>query len=341
MKRTRTITWEDPMTGAKEAMQMDGVDYLQAMSDHKFPLPPLLHTLDFTVGLIEKGNVVFEFTPQEFHYNPIGTVHGGVITAILDSAMGCLVHSLLPAGKGYTGLEIAKQLTALDNHVIITGRNQERLDAAAASLQNITTILSDVSKAEDVDLLVARIKADFPQLNIVINNAGRAILYNLADSNQDAFANAEDEMLTNYLSIIRINQKLLPVLKVQRESAIVNVSSIVAYVPGVTLPTYAASKAALHSYSASLRLSLEETAVKVFELMPPLVDTEFSKEIGGHNGIKPSVVADDLLAALANDEFEIRVGDTAKIYELFRQSPVDALNVMNANRKAWIDSVEN
>jgi len=248
---------------------------------------------------------------------------------------------LLIGGTAGIGLEIAKQLTALDNHVIITGRNQERLAAVAASLQNVTTILSDVSKAEDVDQLVARIKADFPQLNIVINNAGRAILYNLADPNQDAFANAEDEMLTNYLSIIRINQKLLPVLKAQRESAIVNVSSIVAYVPGVTLPTYAASKAALHSYSTSLRLSLEETGVKVFELMPPLVDTEFSKEIGGHNGIKPSVVADDLLAALASDEFEIRVGDTAKIYELFRQSPVDALNVMNANRKAWIDSVQN
>lgn len=132
----------------------------------------------------------------------------------------------------------------------------------------------------------------------------------------------------------------MPVLKQQETSAIVNVSSIVAYVPGITLPTYAASKAALHSYSTSLRLSLEETAVKVFELMPPLVDTEFSKEIGGHNGIKPSVVADELLAALANDEYEIRVGDTAKIYELFRQSAVDALNVMNANRKAWIDAVE-
>jgi len=106
MKRTRTITWEDPMKGAKEAMQMDGVDYLQAMSDDKFPLPPLLHTLDFSVSLIEKGNVVFEFMPQEFHYNPIGTVHGGVITAILDSAMGCSVHSLLPSGKGYTTLEL-------------------------------------------------------------------------------------------------------------------------------------------------------------------------------------------------------------------------------------------
>ncbi|GGH06172.1 SDR family oxidoreductase [Pedobacter zeae] len=247
---------------------------------------------------------------------------------------------LLIGGTAGIGLEIAKQLTALDNHVIITGRNQNRLDAAAASLQNVTTILSDVSKADDVEQLVNRIKAEFPQLNIVINNAGRAILYNLADPNQDAFTNAQDEMLTNYLSIIRINQKLLPVLLAQESSAIVNVSSIVAYVPGISLPTYAASKAALHSYSTSLRLSLEETPVKVFELMPPLVDTEFSKEIGGHNGIKPSVVADDLLAALANDEYEIRVGDTAKIYELFRQSPIDALNVMNASRKAAIDAIQ-
>lgn len=247
---------------------------------------------------------------------------------------------LLIGGTAGIGLEIAKQSTALDNHVIITGRNQERLDAAASSLNNVTTVLSDVSKADDIDLLVEKIRSEFPQLNMVINNAGRALLYNLADPNQDAFAHAADEMLTNYLSIIRINQKLLPVLKQQEASAIVNVSSIVAYVPGITLPTYAASKAALHSYSTSLRLSLEETTVKVFELMPPLVDTEFSKEIGGHNGIKPSVVADELLTALANDEYEIRVGDTAKIYELFRQSPVDALNVMNANRKAWIDAVE-
>ncbi|TCD00666.1 SDR family NAD(P)-dependent oxidoreductase [Pedobacter frigidisoli] len=246
---------------------------------------------------------------------------------------------LIIGGTAGIGLEIVKQLTALNNHVIVTGRNKERLDSALAGIKNVTAIPFDVSKAGEVDNLVERIGKNFPKLNMVINNAGRALLYNLADNNQDAFANAEDEMLTNYLSIIRINQKLLPILKEQAESAIVNVSSVVAYVPGITLPTYAASKAALHSYTTSLRLSLEVTSVKVFELMPPLVDTEFSKEIGGHNGIKPSVVADEFIAALEKDEFEIRVGDTAKIYELFRQSPVDALNVMNANRKAWIESV--
>ncbi|MFC4210765.1 SDR family oxidoreductase [Pedobacter lithocola] len=241
---------------------------------------------------------------------------------------------LIIGGTAGIGLEIVKQLTALDNHVIVTGRNVARLDSALAGIKNVTAIPFDVSKANEVSNLIERIEKNFPKLNIVINNAGRAILFDLADNNQDAFANAEDEMLTNYLSIIRINQKLLPILKEQAESAIVNVSSVVAYVPGITLPTYAASKAALHSYTTSLRLSLKDTSVKVFELMPPLVDTEFSKEIGGHNGIKPAVVADEFIAALAKDEFEIRVGDTAKIYELFRQSPVDALNVMNANRKA-------
>lgn len=241
---------------------------------------------------------------------------------------------LIIGGTAGIGLEIVKQLTALNNHVIVTGRNKERLESALASLKNVTAIPFDVSKANEVDNLVERVSKDFPNLNMVINNAGRAILYNLADENQDTFSNAEDEMLTNYLSIIRINQKLLPILKAQSEAAIVNVSSVVAYVPGITLPTYAASKAALHSYTTSLRLSLEDTSVKVFELMPPLVDTEFSKEIGGQNGIKPFVVADEFIAALAKDEFEIRVGDTAKIYELYRQSPLDALNVMNANRKA-------
>src|SRR5687768_10408688 len=100
--RERTFQWEDPMRGAQEALTMAGLDYFQAMNDGKLPLPPLLDTLDFKVESIERGKAIFAFEPQEFHYNPIGTVHGGVISAILDSAMGCSIHSLLPAGTGYT-----------------------------------------------------------------------------------------------------------------------------------------------------------------------------------------------------------------------------------------------
>lgn len=239
---------------------------------------------------------------------------------------------LIIGGTAGIGLSIASQLSALGNKVIITGRNQERLNQAAKGLDNVVTIPFDVTKPEEIDQLVAKIKTDFPDVNMVINNAGRAVVYSLTDETVDAAAIAEDEMLTNYLSIIRLNQKLLPVLKNQSESAIVNVSSIVFYAPGVLLPTYAASKAALHSYTTSLRLTLANSNVKVFELMPPLVDTEFSKEIGGHRGIKPDVVAEEFIKALAANEFEIRVGDTAAIYELFLKSPEEALKVMNSQR---------
>lgn len=247
---------------------------------------------------------------------------------------------LVTGGSAGIGFETAKLLSEQGNQVIIIGRDQKRLDEAKAKLTNVTAIKADVSKAQDVKELVATIESSHPGLNVVINNAGRALVYNLADQNQDAYANAADEMLTNYLAIVRLNQALLPILKQQKEAAIVNVSSIVAYVPGVTLPTYAASKAAVHSYTTTLRLSLENTSVKVFELFPPLVNTEFSKEIGGQNGIEPTQVADELVAGLKNDEFEIRVGDTAKIYELFLSSPADALNVMNANRAEWIEQVQ-
>ncbi|WP_199118197.1 SDR family oxidoreductase [Pedobacter sp. ASV28] len=241
---------------------------------------------------------------------------------------------LITGGSAGIGFEIAKLLSENGNEVIIVGRDESRLEEAKIKLPKVKAIRADVSKANDVKQLVATLNRLFPALNMVINNAGRAMLHPLDNINQDSYLIAEDEMLTNYLSVIRLNQLLLPTLKGQKEAAIVNVSSVVAYVPGLILPTYAASKAALHSYTTSLRLTLSNTSVKVFELMPPLVNTTFSKEINGHKGIHPSVVAEELLTSLRDDVFEIRVGDTAKIYELFLSSPVEALKVMNANSAA-------
>jgi len=106
MERSKTIHWQDPMEGASKAMHMSGLEYLQAMGNGTLPYPPIIHTLDFQMVSAERGQVIFSFHPQEFHYNPIGSVHGGVITAILDSAMGCTVQSILPAGSGYTTLEL-------------------------------------------------------------------------------------------------------------------------------------------------------------------------------------------------------------------------------------------
>jgi len=105
-KRERIFTWDDPAETAGQAATMPGIDFLEAIVNGVIPAPPLMQTLDLKVGSIVKGKAEFTFQPQEFHYNPIGSVHGGVITAILDSAMGCALHSLLQAGTAYTTLEL-------------------------------------------------------------------------------------------------------------------------------------------------------------------------------------------------------------------------------------------
>jgi len=237
---------------------------------------------------------------------------------------------LITGGSAGIGFEIAQQLSAQGNQVIITGRNAERLQAAAAQLKNTTAIVSDVSSPDDVNKLVAQLKEKFPQLNIVINNAGfSASPYRLLPG-ADAFEKASAEIQTNYLSVLRLNELLLPVLSQQPQAAIVNVSSIVAFAPSLNIPGYSISKAALHAYSRVLRITLKDTPVRVFELMPPLVNTEFSKEIGGEKGIPASQVAAELLEGLKNDIYEIHVGGTADIYQLYLSSPENALQALNS-----------
>ena len=235
---------------------------------------------------------------------------------------------LITGGSAGIGFEIAKQFAALGNKVIIAGRNAERLQKAASQIPGVTAIQADVTNKEDVARLVSIIKTQHQDLNLLINNAGNAFVYTL-DGENNAYSKATTEMDTNYLSIVNLTEQLLPILRTKPDAAVVNVSSIVAFAPSAILPTYTASKAALHAYTKTLRYTLRDTNVKVFELMPPLVDTEFSTEIGGQNGIKPSVVANDLLKALETDKYEIHVGDTAAIYQLSLKSPQEALLAMN------------
>ena len=106
--RTRTFSWQDPLPAAKAGLALSGFDYLTAMSRGELAGAPIGATLGFSQFpvRVESGKVTFSLQPEEFHYNPIGTVHGGVICTLLDSASACAVHSLLPAGTGYTSLEL-------------------------------------------------------------------------------------------------------------------------------------------------------------------------------------------------------------------------------------------
>lgn len=104
--RTRTITWDDPQALAKSAVGLSGMEYLKKIVSGELPPPPIANLMDFRLGELSVGHAVFLVEPAEYHYNPIGVVHGGLAATLLDSAMGCAIHSTLPAGAGYTTLEM-------------------------------------------------------------------------------------------------------------------------------------------------------------------------------------------------------------------------------------------
>jgi uncharacterized protein (TIGR00369 family) len=103
--RTRTYSWEDPLALRDAGAALSGLDYLKAVFERKLPPPPIAATLDFTGAEVEEGRALFVGQPAEYLYNPIGVVHGGYAMTLLDSAMGCAIHSTLAAGEAYTSLE--------------------------------------------------------------------------------------------------------------------------------------------------------------------------------------------------------------------------------------------
>jgi uncharacterized oxidoreductase len=223
----------------------------------------------------------------------------------------------ISGGSAGIGLAIAKKLSAEGNKVIINGRSEERLQSALKELDNAVSIQGDLSVQADRISIAEQLKSNHPNVNMIINNAGAAFMNDLSDVNNNSAEKAYQEINTNYISVIDFTSLVLPLLLQQEEAAIVNVSSIAAYRGNKYLPTYSASKAALHSYTQGLRdvFSTNEK-LNVYEVYPPLVNTEFSVEIGGANGIPASEVADELFVALEKNQFEVPVGDTKKIHAL-------------------------
>ena len=104
--RTRTITWEDPTAAVQTGKTISGIAYLKALQSGELPPPPIAVLLGMSITEVSEGRAVFVAEPSEYHYNPLGTVHGGVMATMLDSALGCAVQSMLPAGTSYTTLEL-------------------------------------------------------------------------------------------------------------------------------------------------------------------------------------------------------------------------------------------
>jgi uncharacterized oxidoreductase len=237
---------------------------------------------------------------------------------------------LVTGGGSGIGFSIAKAFADKGNQVILFGRTEDRLKSAVAQLQNASYVVGDVTNEKDVLQLVKQVKENYGGIDILVNNAGTARLQPL-DASVNIYDTAKFEIEINYLSVLRLTELLLPTLKASKEAAIINIQSIVSYVPNAFLATYSATKAALHSYSQSLRIALQKSApnVKVFEVFPPYVDTDLTKGVDADK-LTPTEVADDIIAAVEKEEYAVRNGKTKDLYHLFRQSPEEALKTLNA-----------
>ena len=232
---------------------------------------------------------------------------------------------LITGGSAGIGLAFALEFLKLGNQVIVTGRRQEVLDALKAEHPELYAIRSDIADPAQVASLAAGLKRNFPKLDVLMNNAGIAVTRNLKVPADD-LAGLLAEMDVNVSGVIRTTSALIDILTANR-GTVINVSSALAFVPVPAMPIYSATKAAVHSYTQSLRFQLEESGVEVIELMPPAVKTDLASDFA-EAGFK-LITTDELVrltfAALKSGKREIRPGQS-NLAALMRRIAPDVIN---------------
>jgi len=232
---------------------------------------------------------------------------------------------LITGGASGIGLALATALQKRGSTVIVTGRDQRKLEKAKQSVPELHIIQSDVARVGDIDALFATVTREFPKLNVVINNAGVMRNINL-NKHDGSLEDLTTEIEINLSGPIRMVRRFLAHLSKQESAAIVNVSSGLAFVPLPIAPVYCATKAGLHSFTLSLRAQLKKTRVKVFELVPPATATELlgdpnSPDLKGVSVMTVDDMVKICIDGLARDRLEIRPGQANQLRLMNRVAP--------------------
>ena len=241
---------------------------------------------------------------------------------------------LITGGSAGIGLAFALKFLELGNEVVVTGRRQGVLDQVKAKHPKLHTIQSDVADPAQIAALAARVKSDFPKLDVLMNNAGIMFHKNLKVPATD-LAGLMAEMNVNIGGVISTISAFIDILRANK-GTVINTSSMLAFVPLPSAPIYSATKAAIHSYTQSLRFQLEETGVEVIELMPPAVKTDMTAELveRGVTVMTTDELVKQSFAALKTGALEIRPGQSKQLAFLRRLAP----NFIN--RQFWKASKE-
>ena len=241
---------------------------------------------------------------------------------------------LITGGATGIGFALAEAFVKAGNKVLICGRREAKLKEARGKLPQIQTIPCDLLKKEDRESFCDWVRDNHEDLNILVNNAGIQRAIDLRKGTAELFV-GEDEVQINFAAPIHISTYFAPLLSKKKEAAIINVSSGLGFVPIAAMPVYCATKAGIHMFTISLRHQLKDTAVKVFEIVPPAVNTELGKDTTGeseqeYRGIPPSVVAAATMKALANDEYEVVVGEARDLVEGSRKDFSKSFQELNS-----------
>lgn len=242
---------------------------------------------------------------------------------------------LITGGTSGIGLEFVKQLSEQGANIIVTGRNQVKLNETKKKFPKIQIFQSDVSNNEDIEQLCQQVTKQFPELNIIVNNAGIMRNLNLNDNSLN-LNTITLEIDTNLSGVIKMNHQFLPHLKSKKSAAIINISSGLAFLPFPLSPVYSAAKSGIHAYSQVLRLQLKSTNVKIFELAPPATATtlmdEFTAVLPADSAgpiMKVEKMVQIAIDGILKDNFEIKPGMSKGLYFMGRIAPKFFLNFIN------------
>lgn len=229
---------------------------------------------------------------------------------------------LITGGSSGIGLALAKKFFNETNRVIVTGTNEKKLAKVQAALPKVIIELADITDVHALE----RLARNYTDVNILINNAGVQHNYHFTD--QDISIDLIDaELRTNLIGPLQLIKLMLPRLFLQESAAIVNVSSGLGIVPKQDAPVYCGSKAGLHIFTKALRWQLEESGIKVFEIIPPLVDTAMT-EGRGKGKISAEALVNEFWRNFKKDNYEIRIGKTKLLFVLQRIIPRVADRIM-------------
>ena len=217
---------------------------------------------------------------------------------------------LMTGGGSGIGRGLAEAFHALGNRVVIAGRSAKKLDETTAANPGMKSLTVDMTSADSIKAFAAQVTENYPTLNVLINMAGVMVAENLGELKDDS-ADMEATIATNLLGPMRLTAALLPALQKQPNPVIMNVTSGLAFLPLAMYPTYCATKAAIHSYTQSLRYQLRDTPIQILELIPPYVQTELTgaSQASDPNAMPLDAYIAETMAILTNspDALEICV----------------------------------